>query len=89
MSILWIVLIGCVAGVLARLVAPGRKGPFGFLLTVALGISGAFSAASLGQEAGWYGSDDPTGLLSAVFGAGLVLLIWGFLFKSRRPTSSI
>ena len=72
MSILWIILLGGVAGVLARLVAPGRKGPFGFLLTVALGISGAFAAAYLGQEAGWYEADDPTRLLSAVVGAVLV-----------------
>ena len=55
MSVLWIILFGCVTGVFARLVAPGRKGPFGFLLTVALGISGAFAAAYLEQEAGWYG----------------------------------
>ena len=89
MSILWIILLGCVVGVLERLVAPGRKGAFGFLLTVALGISGAFAGAYLGQEAGWYDADDPTGLLSAVFGAVLVLLIWGFFFRSRRPTSSI
>jgi uncharacterized membrane protein YeaQ/YmgE (transglycosylase-associated protein family) len=89
MNVLWIILFGCVVGVLARLVAPGRKGPFGFLLTVALGISGAFASAYLGHEAGWYGSDDPTSLLGAVFGAVLVLLIWGFLFRSRRPTSSI
>ncbi len=89
MSILWIIIFGCVAGVFARLVAPGRKGLFGFLLTIALGISGAFAAAYLGQKAGWYGSDDPAGLLSAIFGAVLVLLIWGFLFRSRHPTSSI
>ena len=38
MNVLWIILLGCVVGVLARLVAPGRKGPFGFLLTVALGM---------------------------------------------------
>jgi uncharacterized membrane protein YeaQ/YmgE (transglycosylase-associated protein family) len=89
MNVLWTTLFGGVVGVCARLIAPGRKGPFGFLLTVALGISGAFAAAYLGQEAGWYDSDDPTGLLSAVVGAVLVLLIWGFLFRSRRLTSSI
>ena len=75
MDVLWIILLGCVVGVLARLVAPGRKGLFGFPLTMALGISGAFAAAYLGQEAGWYDADDPTGLLSAVFGAVLVLWI--------------
>ena len=89
MSVLWIILFGCVIGVLARLVAPGRKGPFGFLLTGALGISSAFAAAYLGQEADRYDADDPTGLLIAVLGAVLVVLIWGFPFRSRRPTSSV
>ncbi len=49
---LWTITIGCVVGVFARLLAPGRKGPFGFLLTVALGIIGAIVAPYLGQEAG-------------------------------------
>ena len=89
MSIMWIVVLGLVVGVLARLVTPGRKGPFGFMLTGVLGIVGAFAASYLGQEAGWYQAEDSTGLVAAVFGAVVLLLIWGFLFRSRRPTSSI
>jgi uncharacterized membrane protein YeaQ/YmgE (transglycosylase-associated protein family) len=85
----WIAMLGCVAGVLARLVAPGRRGPFGFLLTTSLGIMGAFAAAYLGQEAGWYSLDDPGGLVSAVAGAVIVLSIWGYLFRSPRPSSSM
>ena len=89
MSIMWTAILGLAAGVIARLVAPGRKGPFGFMLTGLLGIVGAFAASYLGQEAGWYQAEDSTGLIAAVFGAIIVLLIWGFLFRSRRPTSSI
>ena len=89
MSIMWTVTLGLAAGVIARLVAPGRKGPFGFMLTVVLGIIGAFAASYLGQEAGWYQAEDSTGLIAAVFGAIILLLIWAFLFRSRRPTSSI
>ena len=89
MSIIWTAVIGVVAGVVARLAAPGRKGVFGFLLTAFLGIGGAFGAAYLGQEAGWYSADEAAGLAGAAFGAVLVLLIWGVLFRSRRPTSSI
>jgi uncharacterized membrane protein YeaQ/YmgE (transglycosylase-associated protein family) len=85
----WIVFVGLIAGVIARLVAPGRKGPFGFLLTALLGIAGAFGVAYLGQAAGWFRADDGTGLASAAFGAVLVLLIWALLFRSRRPTSPI
>jgi uncharacterized membrane protein YeaQ/YmgE (transglycosylase-associated protein family) len=86
---LWTMMIGCVVGVFARLLAPGRKGPFGFLLTITLGIIGAFAAPHLGQEAGWYSASDPAALLSAVAGAVIVLAIWALLFKSRNPTSSI
>ena len=89
MNLVWTAVIGLVAGVIARLVAPGRKGPFGFLLTALLGIMGAFGAAYLGQEAGWFSADEAAALAGATFGAVLVLLIWATLFRSRRPTSSI
>ena len=89
MNIMWIVALGLVAGVIARLVTPGRKGPFGFMVTGLLGVIGAVAASYLGQEAGWYQAEDGTGLIAAVVGAVVLLLIWGFLFRSRRPTSSI
>ncbi len=89
MSIMWTAALGLAAGVIARLVTPGRKGPFGFMLTGLLGIIGAFAASYLGQEAGWYQPEDSTGLVAAVVGAVVLLLIWGVLFRSRRPTSSI
>ncbi len=89
MMTLWTITTGCVVGVFARLLAPGRKGPFGFLLTTTLGIIGAFAVPYLGQEAGWYGVGDPAGILSAAVGAVIVLAIWALLFNSRNPTSSI
>jgi uncharacterized membrane protein YeaQ/YmgE (transglycosylase-associated protein family) len=89
MSILWTLALGLAVGVIARLVTPGRKGPFGFMLTGLLGIIGAIAASYLGQEAGWYQAEDSTGLIVAVLGAVVLLMIWGFLFRSRRPTSSI
>ncbi len=52
MSILWTLALGLAVGVIARLVTPGRKGPFGFMLTCLLGVIGAFVASYLGQEAG-------------------------------------
>ena len=53
-SILWTILIGFVAGVIAKLVTPGDKGPQGLILTTVLGIVGAFIATYLGQAVGWY-----------------------------------
>jgi uncharacterized membrane protein YeaQ/YmgE (transglycosylase-associated protein family) len=89
MATLWIALLGGVTGVIARLVAPGRKGSFGFLLTATLGVVGAFAAAALGEEGGWYARGDPISIVVGLFGAVLTLLVWALWFKSRRPTSSI
>jgi uncharacterized membrane protein YeaQ/YmgE (transglycosylase-associated protein family) len=69
MHILWIILIGFVAGVIAKLVTPGDNDPQGFILTTVLGIVGAFVATYLGQAIGWYGPDQGAGLIGAVVGA--------------------
>ena len=84
MSILWTILIGFVAGVLAKLITPGRNEPQGFILTTILGIVGAFVATYLGQALGWYRADEGAGLIGAMVGAVIVLLIWGLV--SARPT---
>ena len=53
MSIVWTIVIGFVAGIIARLLAPGSNNPAGFILTTLLGIAGAFVATWLGQAVGW------------------------------------
>ena len=89
MNLVWITLIGLAAGLVARLVTAGKKGPFGFMLTVLLGIIGAFAVSYLGQAAGWYSAEEPAGLVAAMAGAVLALSIWAVLFRSGRPTSSL
>ena len=84
MHILWIILIGFIAGVIAKLVTPGENEPKGFILTTALGIIGAFVAIYLGQAIGWYGPDQGAGLIGAIVGAMLILLVWGFIERSSR-----
>jgi uncharacterized membrane protein YeaQ/YmgE (transglycosylase-associated protein family) len=69
MNILWIILIGFIAGVIAKLVHPGPNEPSGFVLTTVLGIAGAFVATYLGQTLGWYRADQGAGLVGAVIGA--------------------
>ena len=85
MHILWIILIGFVAGVLAKLIHPGPNEPTGFVLTTLLGIAGAFVATYLGQAIGWYSPDQGAGLIGAVVGAVIVLAIWGM--SAPRPTA--
>jgi uncharacterized membrane protein YeaQ/YmgE (transglycosylase-associated protein family) len=82
MTIIWTILIGFIAGVIAKLVTAGDKKPSGFILTTLLGILGAFVATWLGQEIGWYGPDEAAGLIGATVGAIIVLLVWGFIHTS-------
>jgi uncharacterized membrane protein YeaQ/YmgE (transglycosylase-associated protein family) len=86
MSIIWTIIIGFVAGVIAKFIMPGRNEPSGFILTTLLGIVGAFAATYLGQAIGWYRADQGAGLIGATVGAILVLAIWGFIAGRRRST---
>jgi uncharacterized membrane protein YeaQ/YmgE (transglycosylase-associated protein family) len=86
MGILWTILIGFVAGVLAKLITPGDNEPNGFILTTILGIVGAFVASFLGQALGWYSAGDGAGLIGATVGAIIVLLIWGAIAGRQRST---
>jgi uncharacterized membrane protein YeaQ/YmgE (transglycosylase-associated protein family) len=86
MGILWTILIGFVAGVLAKLITPGTNEPSGFILTTILGIVGAFVATYLGQALGWYNAGEGAGLIGATVGAIIVLLIWGAVAGRQRST---
>ena len=83
MSILWTIIIGFVAGVIAKFLMPGPNEPSGFILTTILGIVGAFVASFLGQALGWYGPGEGAGLIGAVVGAVVVLAAWGMFSKNR------
>jgi uncharacterized membrane protein YeaQ/YmgE (transglycosylase-associated protein family) len=86
MGIIWTILIGFIAGVLAKFVTPGdTHEPQGFILTTILGIAGAFVATYLGQALGWYHEGQAAGFIGATVGAVLILLVWGFI-ASRRQT---
>jgi uncharacterized membrane protein YeaQ/YmgE (transglycosylase-associated protein family) len=84
MHILWIIIIGFVAGIIARLLAPGANNPAGFILTTILGIVGAFVATFIGQAVGWYGPDQGAGLIGAVVGALIILFVWHRLVSTNK-----
>jgi uncharacterized membrane protein YeaQ/YmgE (transglycosylase-associated protein family) len=83
MGILWTILIGFVAGIIAKFIMPGNNEPSGFILTTILGIVGAFVASFLGQALGWYQPGEGAGLIGAVVGAIIVLAIWGAVARRR------
>ena len=85
MHIIWTIIIGFVAGVIAKFVTPGDNEPSGFVLTTILGIVGSFLATYLGQAIGWYRADEGAGLIGAVVGAVIILVIWGYIAGRRHP----
>ena len=86
MSILWTIIIGFIAGVIAKFIMPGDNEPAGFILTAVLGIIGAFVATYLGQALGWYRPGEGAGLVGAVVGAIIVLLVYGLVAGRTRRT---
>ena len=84
MGILWTIIIGFIAGVIAKYIMPGDNEPTGFILTAILGIVGAFVATFLGQALGWYRPGEGAGLIGAVVGAVVVLLVYGMVAGRRR-----
>ena len=82
-GLLWIIVVGFIAGIIARMLSPGPNNPTGFILTVVLGIAGAFLATFLGQTLGWYRPDQGAGFITATIGALVVLFIWNRLVARR------
>jgi uncharacterized membrane protein YeaQ/YmgE (transglycosylase-associated protein family) len=86
MGIIWTIVIGLFAGIVAKFLVPGSTHePKGFVLTTILGIVGAIVATYLGQAVGWYQPGQGAGFIGAVVGSIIVLLIWGMI--ARRRTS--
>jgi uncharacterized membrane protein YeaQ/YmgE (transglycosylase-associated protein family) len=75
--IIFTIIIGFIAGIIAKLLVGGPNEPRGFILTTLLGMVGAFVATWLGQQIGWYHADENAGFIGAIVGAVIVLLIWG------------
>jgi len=80
--LLWIVVIGFVAGVIARLLMPGPNTPKGFIVTTILGMAGAFLATIVGDAAGLYRPGQGAGLIGATVGALIILFVWNRLVAS-------
>ena len=86
MGIIWTIIIGLLAGIVAKFLIPGHTNePQGFVLTAILGIVGALVATYLGQAIGWYQAGEGAGFIGAVVGAIIVLLIWGFIARRTAP----
>lgn len=84
MSIIWTIIIGFLAGVVAKFIMPGSNEPSGFVMTTILGIVGSILASYLGEALGWYKAGEGAGFIGAVVGAIIVLVIYGLVVGRRR-----
>ena len=79
----WIIIIGFTAGIIARFLAPGENKPSGFVLTVLLGIAGAFVATFLGQFVGYLQPGEQVGFIGQIIGAIVVLFVWSVIVRKK------
>ncbi len=85
MSLIWTALIGLIAGAVAKLLMPG-KDPGGFVITMLLGIAGAFVGTFLGRAVGWYNPGEAAGFIAATIGAVLLLFLYR-MFRGKSATA--
>ena len=83
MQIIWMIIIGFVIGLLAKMLTPGRD-PAGFLITAAIGIAGSLVATFGGQALGLYRAGEPAGFIGSIIGAIVLLVIYHMV--RRSPT---
>ncbi len=84
MGIIWTIIIGFLAGAVAKLLTPGRD-PGGWIITILLGIGGSILAHFIGRSLGWYGEGDPAGFIASVVGAVILLILYRLIV--RKPHS--
>jgi len=84
MGILWTIIIGFLAGIVAKFIMPGKNEPSGFILTTLLGIVGAFLASFIGQSIGWYEAGEGAGFIGAIVGSIILLFGWGVIAKNKN-----
>ena len=83
MHILWMILIGFLVGIVAKLLHPGREN-MGFIMTTLLGIVGSVVATFGGQALGLYGAGQGAGFIASVIGALVLLVLYGFIKGKAR-----
>jgi uncharacterized membrane protein YeaQ/YmgE (transglycosylase-associated protein family) len=82
MSIVWTILIGFVAGLIARALKPGDDS-MGIIMTTVIGVLGALAATYLGQAMGWYTAGQGAGFIASVVGAIVLLFVWGLIARKK------
>ncbi len=88
MHVLWMIIVGLIVGVLAKLIMPGHD-PGGIVVTILLGIAGSMVAGFLGRAVGWYGEGQSAGFIASVVGAIVILAIYRAIIGRRAGGGGI
>jgi len=88
MHLLWMIIVGLIVGVLAKLIMPGHD-PGGIVVTILLGIGGSILAGFLGRAVGWYAEGQPVGFIASVIGAIILLAIYRVIIGRRAGGGGI
>jgi uncharacterized membrane protein YeaQ/YmgE (transglycosylase-associated protein family) len=83
LAIIWTIIIGFVAGLLARALKPGDD-KLGFFWTIILGVGGSFLAKFIGEALGWYKEGEAVGFIASVIGAIILLVIYGMIKSAKK-----
>ncbi|WP_440454783.1 GlsB/YeaQ/YmgE family stress response membrane protein [Psychrobacter sp. ASPA161_9] len=83
MSFIWMIIVGLVAGLLARAIKPGND-PMGWIMTIVLGIVGAMLGGFVAGLIGINADGGFTGLLFSVIGAIILLFLYEMIMNKRR-----
>ncbi len=83
MAFLWALIVGLVAGAIAKLIMPG-KDPGGFVITMLLGVGGSLLFTFLGKMLGIYENDESAGLIGGIIGAVIILFLYRLFLKRKR-----
>lgn len=84
MGLIYTLLIGLIVGAIAKFLMPG-KDPGGWIITILLGIAGAFVGGWLGQTLGLYQAGEPVGFIVSVLGAMLLLFLYRMFSGRKAP----
>jgi uncharacterized membrane protein YeaQ/YmgE (transglycosylase-associated protein family) len=87
MDLLWTLVVGLIVGAIAKLIMPGRD-PGGIIVTMLIGVAGAFLATFLGRSLNWYGPGESAQWIASILGAILLLFLYR-LFTGRRGTTTV
>lgn len=85
MQFIWMIVIGLLASVVAKVVMPG-KDPGGVIVTILLGIAGSIVAGFLGRSLGWYSEGQTAGFLASIVGALILLAAYRLFFGRHAVT---